>query len=303
MSLFSRAKALVKSAIRILAYARLDWLPLSPAAAERWAERMKRWPAIFAQRPYRRLVRAEADTRMEVGLVDVIERSLLVGNRWDEEVLQEVRRVLGPGKVFVDVGANIGYFSLLASRLVGDEGRVLALEPSHANLARLCQHLWMNSAKNVLLTASAAGSEAGVASSGFPTPNNAGAATLRPIGAVRSNLAMTLRLDELLSGLGLVPDLLKIDVEGFELEVLKGMQRTLRQSRPLVICELTERFLAELGQSSRQMLELMESHGYSCRILNGKEAGRVIDSASASLPMDQVDVLFSPLPSSGGGVA
>lgn len=292
-------KSFVKYLIRSVVYWRLARLPLNEAAAMRWAERMKRWPAIFASKPFSVLKRVHEDLALRLGIVDVIERKLLVCGEWDAAIGNFLRAHLRVGATVVDVGANIGYFTLLASRLVGDQGTVLAVEPSQRNLARLCEHLWINRAGNVLVSATAAGRSHGQARIAFPTYNNAGAATLRPINTVQPQTALMAPLDDVLEAQALSPDLIKIDVEGYELEALVGMERVLRRCRPIVICELTASFLAELDQSPRDLIAFMESCGYRCEALTGAgtlKAGDALSSTQALLPDTQVDVVFRHAP-------
>jgi FkbM family methyltransferase len=287
-------KSLVKWLLRQLLYARLRWFPLSDETALYWVEVMKRWPAIFAADPYRRQIRLQGGGVMTVGLIDVVERNLLLHGEWDTHVLRVLEGELRPGHTFVDVGANIGYFSLVASALVGAEGRVLALEPAHVNLSRLGQHVWDNAAANILVASLAAGREYATVGLNFPTFNNAGAATLRPCSSMKSSLVLQVPLDDLIEAHGIRPDLLKLDVEGYELEALRGLQRTLQKFTPVVICELTDRFLREIGQDARQLLEFMEQFGYRCNILAGGnvEPGRALASSDAALPDGQLDVVF-----------
>ena len=285
----------VKAAIRGVVYARLSWIPLNERQAIYWAEKMKRIPAIFGARPYRREVAIECGT-MRVGLIDVIERSLHVGGEWDRHVLEALRVHLRPGDTFVDVGANIGYFTLFASRLVGTSGRVVAIEPAQGNLARLCDHLAMNQSANVLVVSTAAGSSHGVPFLHLPTPNNNGAANLRPAVGGAGHAVFQAPLDELFESCDVRPQLIKLDIEGFELEALRGLKRTLERHAPVVVCELTNEFLHEIGQDARELLQFMESLGYRCRSLElvPGTAGRELRSETILEETGQLDVIFSP---------
>jgi FkbM family methyltransferase len=288
-------KQFLKHLIRTVVYWRLAWLPLGESAATRWSDRMKRWPAIFADRPFSVSRRIHDDLIMRLGVIDVIERDLLVGGEWDARIGEFLRANLRAGATFVDVGANIGYFTLLASRLVGERGTVLAVEPSQRNLSRLCEHLWINRTSNVMVSATAAGRRHGLAMISFPTYNNAGAATLRNVSTVQPQRALVSPLDDVFDAQALSPDLVKIDVEGYELEALAGMERMLRRCRPVVICELTASFLADLGQSPRDLLAFMESCGYRCETLTAAGslgAGAALSSTQSSIPDTQLDVVF-----------
>ena len=288
-------KELARWAVRRVVSARLRWLSLNERQAEYWAEYMKRWPAFFADQPFVVKRSLGPGFSMRLGLVDVIERNLVVHGQWDEHVTRALMDAVGPGATVVDVGANIGYFSLLAASCVGHTGQVLSIEPTQRNLGRLCDHLWLNQCSQVAVLSVAAGRRTDWANINFPTYNNAGAATLRPMSTVQSQRAMVVALDDVFERYGLVPDFIKIDVEGFELEALLGMERTLRDHGPVVVCELTDEFLREVGQSATDLVRFMEGLGYECRSIMADahgQAGTVFSAASGNVPNDQVDVVF-----------
>lgn len=289
-------KSIVKAVIRKLVYARLDWMPLSEASALWWVEKMKRWPAIFAGQAYVTTSTVDFGALMKLGVVDVIERNLLLHGSWDQDIAKAMREFIQQGATVIDIGANIGYFSLLASQLVGSQGKVLCIEPSQKNLSRLCEHLWLNRCSNTTILSVAAGRHDGWADICFPTYNNAGAATLRPVSSVQAQSTLQVALDDVFESHGISPDFIKLDVEGFELEALKGMERTLLRCGPLIVCELTEQFLNELGQSSRELIAFMESLGYRCSTISTSSSvpvGTLLSATDASLPGDQLDVVFS----------
>lgn len=135
-----------------------------------------------------------------------------------------------PGGVFFDVGAHAGYYSLLASRLLGPGGRVVAFEPDTRNIAHLRRHLRLNRIKNVTIVKAAVADRTGTARfarerSGFGGAlSNAGSRTVA-----------TVTLDGLISAGKLpAPNYLKIDVEGAELRVLRGAAKILSASRPII---------------------------------------------------------------------
>lgn len=287
-------KSTIRSLVRWLVYLRLQMFPLNEGSALVWAERMKRWPAIFALPVFERVKITRYGARMNVGLIDVIERAVYVSGSWDEHVALLMMDSLTEGQTVVDIGANIGYFTLLASKLVGTSGKVLAIEPSHRNLKKLCEHLWLNVATNVAVLSVAAGRGKTRVSISFPTYNNCGAATLRPIKSLQSHQALQVALDDVFEAHSIRPDFIKMDIEGFELEALRGMERTLRCCSPMVVCEISEKFLSELGQSTRELLAFMKDCGYSCEVISTSAsipAGAMI-SPNGELPAEQFDAVF-----------
>lgn len=139
--------------------------------------------------------------------------------------------LLGPGRVAFDVGANVGFFTLLASRLVGSSGSVVAFEPMPSNVEALRRHVKLNQVRNVTIFEAAASDHHGRAR--FSPSGNPSMGRLSEGGELEVE---TVSLDELL-GSGRVPgpDLLKIDVEGAEIQVLLGSLRYLTEKRPAIV--------------------------------------------------------------------
>ena len=154
---------------------------------------------------------------------------------YELDTLRVLRRLLRRGMHFVDCGANIGYFTVLATRIVGEAGRVDALEPDPLNRARLDEHLSLNGLRDrVRVHAVAASDAAGSATLYHPVGDarNHGEASLirSAVGAASETYTVpTARLDDLLDH---TPDLIKTDIEGAELSALRGMSRLLRDARP-----------------------------------------------------------------------
>jgi FkbM family methyltransferase len=145
-----------------------------------------------------------------------------------------MRRYVKPGSWFVDVGANLGYFTLLAAKWAAPGGRVDALEPDPINRQRLEEHLRENHLEqSVRVHAVAAAAQAGEVELIHPQAAGAnhGMASFYKVlaGEGTSYSVPTVRLDELLDG---VPDLIKLDIEGAELSAIEGMKKLLTSARP-----------------------------------------------------------------------
>lgn len=139
--------------------------------------------------------------------------------------------MLGPGRVAFDVGANVGFFTLLASRLVGSSGSVVAFEPMPSNVAALRRHMELNQVRNVTIFEAAVSDHHGTAR--FSPSWNPSMGRLSEGGELEVEIVS---LDDLVGG-GTVPapDLLKVDVEGAEMQVLLGGLRCLRENRPAIV--------------------------------------------------------------------
>ncbi len=187
-------------------------------------------------------------------------------NMMEPEQAEAMAATLKKGDVFFDIGANVGFYTLLGSRQVGREGKVVAFEPVVRNLAYLYRHLSLNGAGNVTVIPAACSDSLSLvffaSGENFAMGHIAG----DPQPGEHGQLVPTMSVDDVARKLGLVPDVIKIDVEGAELAVLEGAQETLRAARPKIFLSthsdaLRESCLAYLGEL-----------GYSCRVLDPEGA-------------------------------
>jgi FkbM family methyltransferase len=179
-------------------------------------------------------------------------------------------RYCRPGMTVVDVGANLGYFSLLASKLVGADGRVVALEPNSENCRLLLSSLRLGGISNVELFPVAAGEAPGWAYYVTHVGSNGGLVDDGDLLSRFGNVVPTFRLDDLVQG---KVDLLKMDVEGAEGRVVLGATRIIENDRPIVTTELKEEMLQRVsGRSVADYLGYFGDLGYLPTLLD-KESG------------------------------
>jgi FkbM family methyltransferase len=187
--------------------------------------------------------------------------SMMWRRTYQPEVAIAMRRHLGRGSTFVDVGANLGYFSAIGADLVGSAGRVIAVEPAPPFVTRLARLQQMNPSYDIQLMPVAAGDEVGTRELFLNRGDNVGAhsfardAVPEPSDPV---VVDVVRLDEYLTG---DVDLIKIDVEGFEVQVLRGLTDCLDAiGRPPIICEwnpLHHPTLGTTGDDIRRVLTMI----------------------------------------------
>jgi FkbM family methyltransferase len=156
----------------------------------------------------------------------------------EPKVQRTLRAIIRPGGVFLDIGANVGFFTILGARLVGESGSVVAFEPEPRNVAALRDNVALNSFANVTVVAAAVSNSTGTAA--LDVPHRATARLLPgDYGDPNELQVATTSIDGYLSRHpGLVPDVIKLDVEGHEHAVIDGMRETLARFRPTVVCEL-----------------------------------------------------------------
>ncbi len=147
------------------------------------------------------------------------------------EVQRYVVQKLRSGDVFYDVGANVGCFTLLASRSIGPSGRVVAFEPFSQNVAALERHLALNDIENVTVVPAAVSSAQGEARFAAGVSNSTG--RLSSTGEI---VVKTVVIDPLVAdGTLPAPNMVKIDVEGAAGEVIAGAVKTFASARPLTV--------------------------------------------------------------------
>jgi FkbM family methyltransferase len=192
--------------------------------------------------------------RLRLDLRESLQRDFLFG-LYDRRELALVRERLRGGGDFVDVGAHVGMYTVAASLALGDRGRVLAFEPNPAARAQLEANVALNGCENVVVSPRAVGDAAGEAVLHVPATPDPSFSSLEP-GRFAEGEPISVEVttvDAEVEALGLRPALVKVDVEGGELAVIAGLERTL-DARPPLLVEVSqetgpelERRLAPLG--------------------------------------------------------
>jgi FkbM family methyltransferase len=194
-------------------------------------------------------------------------RSLFVTGQYEPNEFCFLARVLRPGMVFVDAGANMGLYTLFAARKVGEQGQVLAIEPSSRECERLLRNLRANSVSNVRLARkavsdSSADAELLVAADVRSGHNTLGGFSYDTPLAIKEKVR-TETLDAIVSQEGLPRvDVIKMDVEGAEVKALQGAAGVLERFRPLLLIEFADPALGQQGGSSAQIWNFLEQHHY-----------------------------------------
>lgn len=191
---------------------------------------------------------------------------LLTLGIYEPDSIAALKGILKPGGTFADVGANEGYFSVLASAIVGNAGRVLAVEPQNRLQEVLRRNFALNNAENVTLAAVAVTAEPGVAELSLAASMNTGASSLT--GRARYKLERqtvpTVTLSALVEEWGVDRvDLLKMDIEGSEHEAIFG-SRSLFESGLVraIVLELHHDHLRARGLGEKAIVDFLLGCGY-----------------------------------------
>jgi FkbM family methyltransferase len=217
-------------------------------------------------------VEVEPHVTMLLDPEDYVSAEILRTGAWESASWDAIRQHLSPGAVFVDVGAHIGYYSLKAAPVVGPEGRVIAVEPNPPTVKELRDNIAASGATAIHVQPVACADVEGTldlfaaprANTGQSSLSRANAAQDGAVAAayhVRARPLDAIVADEKVSRV----DVIKVDVEGAEMLVLKGAGGTLDRFHPVVIVEIIDRQLRELGASAADVRAFPAAHGYAER--------------------------------------
>lgn len=201
-----------------------------------------------------------------------IKLSVCFATRGWEDIERDVYNAFAdavqPGDVVYDIGAHIGTYSILALKKSAPSGRVVAYEPENLARAFLERHLRSNGVEDrAIVRPICCGSDVGTASLYYREGEANGESGLLPARELRSKTVPVRKIDSEVAELGLIPTIIKIDVEGWEWEVLKGAAETLRRYRPLLFLSLHPRALATLGATAEDVQQWLTPFGYRHQVL------------------------------------
>lgn len=198
--------------------------------------------------------------------------SLVTAGDYEPNVLPLFLKSLRPGDCVLDVGANIGIFTLLAANRVGSDGRIYAFEPIARNIQSICAGIIGNGFTNISLIPVAASDRAGAVSM-HPTDHSSnGIVDVRLSMPNDSDMAPMNRVDSLLCGIDRL-DVIKIDIEGFEPRAWKGIRSLVERFHPLIFSEFSpvairntlavdaEEYLKDLFEFSTGPIQVLHREG------------------------------------------
>ncbi|HMO16921.1 MAG TPA: FkbM family methyltransferase [Oligoflexia bacterium] len=191
---------------------------------------------------------------------DTLGQHLLRGELWEPHFKKIAETILCPGDTAIDVGANIGYNSVIMGKLTGDLGRVYAFEPLRITFQELCGNIIINGLDNVFTENVAIGHVDNVTISMVAVDYNE-----KDINIMNSCVGSggdIVKMRTLDSYAFDKVKFLKVDVQGCELAVLKGSRETLSRCRPVVFIEIEEDQLKNQNTSSEAVMFELMSQGY-----------------------------------------
>lgn len=227
--------------------------------------------------PEARVVRS--GLRWNLDLREGIDLSIYLFGRFERTTVRAYQRLLKPGDTVIDIGANIGAHTLQLARCVSPNGRVVAIEPTEYAYGKLTQLLEDNrplsnivSSHQAMLTET---TDSGLVEQLYSSWSvEGGNEPQHPmhLGTGKATRgARAVALDDLVHELGLKRiDLIKLDVDGWEMEVLRGARATLGKLKPSIVFEVAPYTLEERGYSAEALVDELASHGYRFATLDGE---------------------------------
>lgn len=286
---FARRSRFVRSLLSVPRYGRRRWIGYRHAPAKAVLDRVEGLVTSDV-----RLKVDEFDGEFVLGPRSHLLRRLLTDGHYEPDLVKLFLSRLAPDRDVVDVGANIGFFTVLAAKRL-TTGRVLAAEPTSAAFSRLSQNIAINGVeKKVILYNGLISDQPSLATldivpgreeyssmGGIVHPSVAGQAK-------QTETIQALPLDDLVKEHTLHPGLIKVDVEGAEGMVFAGAQQTLREFRPIVLSEFSRPLLAKNGSSPEEIIALFDRCGY--------DVHNPFDSAAKAGAVDFDEIIAIPRP-------
>jgi FkbM family methyltransferase len=199
---------------------------------------------------------------------------------WEQSTTKIFKKVVKEGNTVVDLGANIGYFTLLAAKLVGKKGKVYSFEPEPRNYNYLLKNIELNKYDNVFATQKAVSDEAGKTKL-YICPYDTGHHTINQYGGIKAHKpdfiddkkdfveVETVTLDDFFKDMKKPIDVIKVDIEGAEMLALSGMDRVLMENKKLkMFIEFFPLLIREMGGSPEEFIRrLLEDYQFSMFVI------------------------------------
>lgn len=230
-----------------------------------------------------------------------VARPILLNGEFEPKELACIAQHLREGDTFVDIGANIGIFSVFAGKQVGPSGTVISIEPEPENHELLLRNLLHNGLTTANVKHLALG-DTKTKLALYRDSRNAGNPSLVRANVVHYQDAHEVdveRLDDVLSDVKDV-HVIKMDVQGFEMNVLRGAAGVLEKHKPAILLELWPEGLARTGSSAREVLEFLARMGYTFQEVESGEHLSIADQVTRAGELAFANVLATSVTKDNG---
>ncbi|KPK87849.1 MAG: hypothetical protein AMS27_01190 [Bacteroides sp. SM23_62_1] len=231
---------------------------------------------------------------MKLDLDEWIQQHIYFLGYFDYPGVQFLKKNLGEDDIFIDAGANIGSYTLIAAKQVGKTGRVYAFEPAGAAYKRLCENIEINEYSNIITEKKGLLDMNSTIDLFLANKTNLGMSSIYHHDSESGTVERieTTKLDVYVDNQNITRvDLIKLDIEGSEMLALQGMQKTLEKFKPKVLIELKEETHARSEYSINDIIGYLNSHGYEKWYIDDKgDCSRDIENK----PEGYYNFLFIP---------
>lgn len=192
-----------------------------------------------------------------------ISQELILSGKWEDFETEIFSQYIHPGDIVVDIGAHIGWYTLIAAKLVGKTGKVYSFEPDTTNFNLLTKNVQANGYHNVVLIKKAVSNKTDSAQL-FINNENTGDHRIFDTDKNRRSVTIeTITLDDYFRNITEQIDLIKMDIQGWEMQALQGARRVVTTNKHLkLITELQPSYIHLSGQKPREYLALLRKHGF-----------------------------------------
>jgi FkbM family methyltransferase len=297
----------VLAVVGLVAYAALTWPHAPPRASGRSSPPPPQpglVPPYDGTEPFGLKIEGMPGLKIYLDPKDqVITPTILVLGKWEATETAWFLRAVKPGDTLVDAGANVGYYTVIGSRLVGDKGKVYAFEPEPTSFALLQKNVRLNGLTNVVLEQKALSNRKGILRLFIAGQNKGDHRIYQPEGESRPSVDVeAVRLDEYFKDAKRGIDFLKTDTQGAEGLILEGMTGLLegRTDGPTIFMEFWPHGLHGMGTDAGALLKKLQSYNYQFYDMNPKgrkglprvEPEDLLAAHPAENPVSQTDLML-----------
>lgn len=260
-SLKKRILSAIKRLLTIRAFERVILLFSKNIEYGKFLTKLVPEPHYYRKGSIREVTRHGINYRLDIS--DMVDWYIYFGFKQSAHL--QLYKCIKPNHVIIDVGANIGLVSLKSSKLTSASGAVHSFEPDPINFERLTKNIELNNFSNITSNRLGLGDINGAFELETIDENNLGMHRIALQGAKQNSTQITvITLDEYLDNNTLERvDIIKIDVEGFEMKVLNGAKKCLNKYHPILFIELDDLFLQAQGDSAEILITFIEEQGYT----------------------------------------
>lgn len=193
---------------------------------------------------------------LELAIDDWIQENIYLINEYEKAELTYLKNSLQVGQTFIDIGANIGLFSLMAAKLVGAQGMVISFEPFEANYRAFCKNVVLNKLEQIQANKIAVTDYDGDIDLFYDTAEaNKGMATTLAVSEGESEKVPACKLDSYFASSHEKREVhfIKLDIEGGEFPALKGMKNLLKQYKPILLIEMEDALIEQTDYTIEEM--------------------------------------------------